>query len=153
MEEGFIKNSKDIFKGVPATYGELVKMHEPRPIHGEAEFDAAIRIVQTMAGHELNRDQDDYLDVLTTLIHDYDQRYHVLRMKKMSPLEALRFLMEENAMSASDLGRIIGNRALGSKIMRGERELSKAHILAIAKRFSVNPSVFLSSETVYKKAG
>ena len=93
------------FKGVPTTYRELVRMHEPRPIRGESEFDSAIRVVQKMAGHNLNRDQDDYLNVLTTLIHAYDQEHHALRMKEMSPLEALQFLMQENGMNASVVGR------------------------------------------------
>src|ERR1035437_5171517 len=121
MEKEPMKTAMNVIvlRSVPATFRELVRMHEPRPIRDEAEFDAAIRIVQKMAGHSLNRDQDDYLNVLTTLIQAYDQAHHALRMSKMSPLEALRFLMEEHGLSASDVGRVIGNRALGPKILRG----------------------------------
>ena len=138
--------SRPFYNGLPATYRELVAMHAPRPIRTEAEFDAATALVQKMAGHNLTKDQDDYLDVMTTLVQAYDQQHHALDHKKMSPLEAIQFLMHENAMTASDLGRLIGDRTLGSKILRGERELSKAHILALAERFAVNPSLFLAPE-------
>lgn len=140
------KSHAKTYTGVPATFAELVTMFPPRPIHTESAFDAATAIVQKMAGHNLNRDQDDYLDLLSTLIHVYDQEHHALAAAHMKPLEALQYLLDENGLNASDLGRLLGNRALGSKILRGQRELSKAHILTIANRFAVGVELFLAPE-------
>jgi hypothetical protein len=41
-------------------------------------------------------------------------------------------------MTDSDLGRLLGDRVLGSKILRGERTLSKDHIRKLRERFKVN---------------
>jgi len=46
-------------------------------------------------------------------------------------------------MNASQLGELLGNRSLGSKILTGKRELSKSHIGTLSKRFNVDPGLFL----------
>jgi HTH-type transcriptional regulator/antitoxin HigA len=138
-----MKTTEKTFTGVPATFPALVAMHRPGPIHDEASFDAATDVVMKMAGHALNKDQEDYLDLLSTLIEVYDQEHHAIAAATMTPIEALKYLLEENGMNVSDFGRLIGNRSLGSKILRGERDLSKSHILTLAKRFSVRPDLFL----------
>ena len=46
-------------------------------------------------------------------------------------------------MSASDLGRLLGDRSLGPRILNGDRALSKAHIKILANHFNVSPAVLL----------
>ena len=46
-------------------------------------------------------------------------------------------------MSESDLGRLLGDRSLGHRILAGERELSKAHIRTLAAHFRLNPAALL----------
>lgn len=53
--------------------------------------------------------------------------------------ERLRALMNAAEMNASDLGRLLGNRALGNKLLRGERQLPKTHIRRLADHFAVDP--------------
>jgi HTH-type transcriptional regulator/antitoxin HigA len=60
-----------------------------------------------------------------------------------SPISILKHLLDSNEMNASQLGELLGNRSLGSKILRGERELSKTHIRLLAERFKVSPALFL----------
>ena len=43
-------------------------------------------------------------------------------------MDLLKHLLEQRRQTASDLGRLLGDRALGAKILNGTRELSKAHI-------------------------
>lgn len=40
------------------------------------------------------------------------------------------------------LGRVLGDRALGSKVLRGERELSKAAMVRLGEFFHVRPALF-----------
>ena len=47
------------------------------------------------------------------------------------------FRKKQNGLSASDLGRILGHRELGSRILRGERGLSKRNIQKLADYFKV----------------
>jgi antitoxin component HigA of HigAB toxin-antitoxin module len=55
----------------------------------------------------------------------------------------LRYLMEGHDMSASDVGRLLGNRELGPAISRGDRQLSKKHIQIFSERFAVSTDLFL----------
>ena len=58
---------------------------------------------------------------------------------------SLRFrrILAEQGLSGSDLGRLLGSRPLGSAVLRGERELSKAHIRTLAEHFKVSTDLFL----------
>jgi len=40
------------------------------------------------------------------------------------------------------LGRLLGNRSLGSLILNGRRQLSKAHIEKLSEHFGLSPAVF-----------
>ena len=52
--------------------------------------------------------------------------------------------MEQSGINGSRLGELLGgNRSLGEKILRGERELSKAYIRTLAAHFKVSPGLFL----------
>ncbi len=140
------------FKDLPKTYAKLVACYAPRPVRNEAERQAATAMIDALAGHALNRDQDDYLDLLSTLLSEYEDVRYAVRAKEVSPLEALQYLMEESGTSAADLGRLLGNREAGSKILRGERELSVHDIALLSERFAISPEYFMPKVTRPAKA-
>ena len=113
-----------------------------RPIHSKANYKKALRIASDLASRtSLTREQSDYLEILANNIKVYENEYFT--GEKHSPIEILKFLVSENGMSGSDLGRVLGHRTLGPKILSGERELSKQNISVLAGCFSVEPSLFL----------
>ena len=113
-----------------------------RPIHNKTQYKKAMAVATDLSSRpKLTRDQTDYLEVLTDVISRYEENQ--IQMDKHSPIEILKFLVEENNMSGSELGRILGNRTLGPAILRGDRSLSKANIRRLADHFSVNPSIFI----------
>ncbi|MEN6625135.1 MAG: hypothetical protein ABFD69_02785 [Candidatus Sumerlaeia bacterium] len=117
-----------------------------RPIRGDEELDAAVELAEKLeleadAG-KMSVDRADYLEVLTMLIERYEDEHHPIR-KPATPRERLAALVEAAGMNASDLGRLLGNRALGNKLLRGERELSKANIRRLADHFAIDPGFFL----------
>ncbi len=128
---------------LPRDYAGLVALFLPRPLHDAVDLRNATEFVDLMAGHDLSRDQEDYLDLLSDLVDKYESLHTPLARKRLTPVDALRFLIEENGLSASDLGRLLGDRALGPKVLSGERELSKEHIRKLSARFCVNPRLFL----------
>jgi len=133
------------FESIPTTYARLVGKFPLRPIHDPTELDNATEILDAMALHneDFTPDQADFFDVLSTLVETYETQHDPLLIPKASPLETLKSLLVAHEMSASDLGRILGNRELGSKILRGARKLTVNHIKKLAERFSVTPSLFI----------
>jgi HTH-type transcriptional regulator/antitoxin HigA len=145
-----VKNSKKFnyvgvrpFNKMPRTFNGLCCMLPLRPIHDEPEYDNAIEMLDSLVGFDLNNDQLDYLVALTTLVGAYEDEHHAIDTTDKTGLDALKYLMEHNDMTASDLGVLLGNRSLGSKILRGERELSKTHLRILADRFKVDAGLFL----------
>jgi HTH-type transcriptional regulator/antitoxin HigA len=135
--------AKSKFEKLPRDYQGLVLMFMPRSIHDQIDYDNTVEVIDALAGHELSADQELYLDTLSTLVESYEEEHHAIRMARLSPLEALKYLMEENQMSAGDLGKILGERTLGSKILRGERKIGITYAKALAKRFSVEVGLFI----------
>jgi HTH-type transcriptional regulator/antitoxin HigA len=82
-------------------------------------------------------------DVMFTLMEAWEAEHHPIDTLNITPLEILKTLLEDRAMTASDLGRVLGNRALGSLILNGKRQLSKTHIKKLAEHFGVTPALFL----------
>jgi HTH-type transcriptional regulator / antitoxin HigA len=80
------------------------------------------------------------LGTLGTLIHAYEEEHH--RIPECSGTDILRFLMEEHALTQSDLPEI-GSQGVISDILRGKRELNVRQIRALAMRFHVSPAVFI----------
>jgi hypothetical protein len=60
-----------------------------------------------------------------------------------TPLQRLQYLAEQAGLSASDLGRLLGNRGMGSLLLTGKRGLSKTHIRTLAQHFKVRADYFL----------
>ena len=131
------------FARLPKDYAELCQLLTPRPIHDKVDYANVTEITDAMAGHKLTADQEDYFDLLCRLIEDYEKEQG-LPAPKVSGLEALQHLLEAHDMSAADLARLLDvHRTLGGMILRGERQLTLAHVRTLAKRFSVSADLFL----------
>jgi HTH-type transcriptional regulator / antitoxin HigA len=80
------------------------------------------------------------LDTLGTIIHAYEQEH--FKIPDVSAKEMLEHFMEEHGLSQSDLPEV-GSQGVVSEILAGKRELNVRQIQALAKRFKVEPGVFL----------
>jgi antitoxin component HigA of HigAB toxin-antitoxin module len=136
--------SKIQFAGLPEDYNGLCRVRVPRPIHDKVDFENVTEITDAMAGHKLSSDQEDYFDLLCRLIEDYEKEHEQLDAPKVTGLEALQHVLDAHDMSAADLSRLLGvHRTLGAMILRGERQLTLAHVRKLARHFSVSADLFL----------
>ena len=135
------------FATLPKDYGELCRnILLPRPIRDRSHYRETLAVTDAMAGHRMNRDQSDYFELLCDLIESWE-RDHEPRLPDATPLQTLQHLMEAHGMSGTDLGRLLHvSRSQASRILSGERQLTPAHIVTLARRFQLNPSAFLPSE-------
>lgn len=131
-------------KDLPGRFESLVKLMAPRAIQDEAAYDRTIDMLDRLTSlPRLTKGQEQYLATLSLLVEAYERERERIEMADLTPVQLLKHLLDANDLSASQLGDLLGNRALGSKILRGERELSKTHIHVLAERFSVSPALFL----------
>jgi HTH-type transcriptional regulator/antitoxin HigA len=130
-------------RDIAETYGELVGLFMPRPLHDDVDYRNALAVLDAMAGFEMNANQEDYFEAITTFVEKYEAAHHAIEQARMKPLDLIRSLMDEHGMSESDLGRLLGDRSLGHRILTGERELSKTHIRVLAEHSALNPGALL----------
>jgi len=113
--------------------------------------------------------QDEYeqaLALMDELVHDYDNQRPLIeildvaieRWENSAPdfadfnlqvarqdggTAVLRILMEQHGLGIADLPEI-GSKSLVSKILNGERSLTRRHIAALFQRFGVKPALFFA---------
>lgn len=128
---------------IPKTYTELVALHLPRPIHDKVSYDNAIEVVHGLVGFKLNRDQEDYLELMGKLIEDYETETSP-EPKPVPGIESLKYLLESNDLSGDELGTILGvDRSIAYRILKGTRQLTAEHIKKLSARFAVSADLLL----------
>lgn len=129
---------------IPTNWKKLVNdLYLLKPIRTKGDYNRAVYIADMLAGRtDLNKDQADYFDSLSTLIEAYETEHENIDTDT-DPIGILKFLLDSNGLNGSDLGRLLGYRQLGAKVLNRERGLSKAHIKKLAEHFSVEPGLFL----------
>jgi antitoxin component HigA of HigAB toxin-antitoxin module len=85
----------------------------------------------------------DYVETLGVLARRFEQGRRDSVLPKLTPLDRLKFLMEERDMSVNDLGRAIGSQPNASLILHNKRAMSKGQILKLAKYFAVSAALFI----------
>jgi HTH-type transcriptional regulator/antitoxin HigA len=132
------------YADVPKTYRELCQLYLPRPIHDRNEDEAATEMMNALAVFpKLNAEQQDYLDALTEFVDACDKAKPV-RWPKIKGVDVLKHLMAEHGMNGADLSRILGgSRNLGAMILRGDRNLTLAHVRRLAAHFKVGADLFI----------
>jgi HTH-type transcriptional regulator/antitoxin HigA len=127
-------------------YLKLIREFPLKPIRSAKEHRIAQAILDRLVGREnLSRGQRDYLEGLVRFVQDYEHEQAHAQLKNLPPLDLLKHLLEENHLTTSDLGEILGSRGLASEVLNGKRGLSKALISKLAHRFGVEPSLFFET--------
>ena len=124
-----------------------------KPIKTESDYKAALAEIERLMGAELNTSEGDKLDVLTTLVEAYEEKYYPI--DPPDPIEAIIHQMESQGITRKDLERYIGNRARVSEILNRKRSLSITMIrnlqegLGISAEILIRPYSLNTSEVSY----
>jgi len=130
---------------LPGRFEELVRLMPPQAIVDDESYDNTVEMVdRLMANGRLTKGQALYLETLTQLVEHYDAEHYAIDTSGLSGLDSLKHLLGENAMSATDLAKLLGVHAsMGSKLLKGERQLTAGHMRKLGDHFKVDPSLFM----------
>ncbi|MEG5046821.1 transcriptional regulator [Microcoleus sp. B4-C1] len=124
-----------------SAYIELLKTFPPRPITAEEELMATQKAIDSLLDKgELTPDERDYLNVLGTLVYEYEQTLEPI--PDIYGVELLKALIEEFDLRQKDLVPIFKTESIVSDILREKRQLTTEHIQKLAECFCVWPAVF-----------
>ena len=112
----------------------------------DVHYENTVEMIDSLMGSgKLTKGQELYLETLVQLVQAYEAGHHRIATADLSGIDALRHLLAENDMNASDLARLLGVHAsMGSKILNGDRSLTVEHLRKLAARFHVGPELFMA---------
>ncbi|MBI4404130.1 MAG: helix-turn-helix domain-containing protein, partial [Deltaproteobacteria bacterium] len=94
---------------------------------------------------ELSTGVRTYLEGLSLMVANYEREAFPNVGKKVSGREMLKYLMELQGLTQTNLQKELGGQPNVSAILKGKRKLNARQIQALAKRFNVSPSVFFDT--------
>ena len=101
---------------------------EIKPVRTAKDYKAALKeIAALMASDpELGTPDGDRLDILSTLVQAYEQK--AFPMDLPDPVEAIKFRMDQQGLTAKDLEPMIGQRNRVYEILNRKRPLTLAMV-------------------------
>jgi HTH-type transcriptional regulator/antitoxin HigA len=126
------------------TYLRLIYRFPLRPIRTDGELDQAIQVIDSLIDREhLDPGEQDYLDVLSDLVHHYETEVHPI--PAVSDAQMLNHLIESKGVSQAQVARETGIASSTiSEILSGHRHLNRGQIAKLCAYFKVGPGVFIS---------
>lgn len=98
-------------------------METIKPIKTEQDYELALKKLETIFHAKPNTPEGDLLEVLSLLVHEYEQKHY--KIEPLSPLEALKYEMEEQGLSQTGLAKRVGmSKSTISEIMNGKKQMS-----------------------------
>jgi len=116
-----------------------------RPIKNKTQYEDALARVYDLMQKNLkpeSKDSDE-LEVLSILVKEYEQEHYPV--SKPSPLEAIKFRLEQMGMSETELAHILGYRSRKSEILSGKRKLSLAMIRKLNEILHIPAEVLIQA--------
>ena len=93
-----------------------------RPIRTDEDLRTALRGLDAVFQADEGTPEADEMEVLVTLIEAYENKHHPIG--PADPIEAIKFRMEQQGLTARDLEAYIGPSGRVSEVLNGRRPLS-----------------------------
>lgn len=108
-----------------------------RPIHTDADYKAALRVVSAYFDNEpeLGTPDGDRFEVLLTLVEAYEAKHFPVDLP--DPVEAIKFRMEQAGLTPKDLVPAIGRLNRVYEILARKRPLTLNMIWRLHERFGI----------------
>ncbi|MCF6204722.1 MAG: transcriptional regulator [Methylococcaceae bacterium] len=91
-------------------------------IKNDKQLNEALERVNQLWGAKSDTPERDELEVLSLLIEKYEGEYYSIPASE--PIEAIKFLMDQNNLTRKDLQPFIGSMGRVSEILNRKRDLS-----------------------------
>lgn len=130
-------------------YIELLISFPPKSIKSEEDLEKTQEIVDNLLDkEELTEAEEEYLDLLGTLIHEYEQAQNLI--PDIYGVDLLKVLINELNLKQKDLVPIFKTESIVSDVLKGKRKLTVEHIQKLAEYFNVSPAVFFPIDPLHQ---
>lgn len=106
-----------------------------KPIRTRGEYKAALSILERLFDAKPDTIEGRFVEILAVLIEKYEEEYFPIAAP--SPIEAIKFRMEQLGWTNKELAAILGGRNRVSEILNQKRDLSLHMIRMLHKEMGV----------------
>jgi len=138
-----------VTKEQPAAWADYLALVETCPLQSIRDDEQLTRalpigeaLIKKAINQALSEGEEAYYLALTDLIETFEERYLGGTEEQVSGVELLRYLMEENGLTPTDLAPILGPSSLVSDVLASTRQLTVAHRQELARRFHLAADAF-----------
>ncbi len=115
-----------------------------RPLHSEADYDAALNEIERYFENEpkVGTPEADRFDLLALIIEDYERKRWPIEPPE--PIDAIRYGMETGGHTQADLGRLLGSRQRASDILTRKRPLTMRMAWRLHREWGIPAEALIS---------
>jgi len=113
------------------SYTDLLNNFPSRPIKSKEQLAATQSVINSLLDRlELTPDEQDYLNLLGTLVFEYEETHYPI--PDIHGVELLKVLMAEQQLRQKDLLPVFKTESIVSAVLSGQRQLTVSHIQKLA---------------------
>lgn len=105
------------------------------PIKTDADYQAALKEIDTLMLAEADTPEGDKLDILATLVEAWERAHYPMDFP--DPIEAIKFRMDQQGLTVDDLVPVIGRRNRVYEILNRKRPLTLRMIEGLHETFAI----------------
>jgi HTH-type transcriptional regulator/antitoxin HigA len=113
-----------------------------RTIKTQKDHKAAMKVVDRLWNSKPGSPEAEQLEVLALLIEDYEKRHFPIAAP--DPVEAIKFRMEQQGLTATDLAKVLGGRNRASEVLGRKRPLSIAMVKNLVRQWQIPAEALLA---------
>jgi HTH-type transcriptional regulator/antitoxin HigA len=121
-----------------------------RPIHTEAEYQAALAQIESLWDAPDASEAADQLELLSMLVEVYEKQHYPIEAP--DPIDFLNYVMETRGLARKDLEPYIGPRGRVSDILNRVRPLTLDMIRRLSSGLALPASVLIKDYPLRKEA-
>lgn len=112
-----------------------------KPIKTVEQYEEYSRELERIFLAEEGTEEYDRAEILSLLIEKYDEEHYSI--PDPDPIEAIKYVMEEEGMNQNDLGELVGGKSKASLILKRKRGLSMTMIRNLHKHLRIPLEVLI----------
>lgn len=121
---------------------EMIVRGAPRIIHNDEELAQYTEVLERLDSLEHPSPEEiDAIELLSLLVSSYEDKHY--RIPKATPVEIVRFLMDQHGLKNKDLVAEFGTDSAVSMFLSGKRRLTIPQIQALSARFRLSTDLFI----------
>lgn len=114
---------------------------ELHPIRTEADYQAALKEIESLFNAPPNTPEYDRLDLLSTLVEAYEKVHYPIEAP--DPIEAILYYMDTRGLSPRDLESCLGSRARVLEVLSRKHSLTLEMIRKLNKELGIPAEILI----------